>query len=707
MSKVQAHEEDGSDEHRAVLDVLSALEYGARKEETPLLDLVLKKLGAKRAWTKAATAHRILDGPGFEAFLLAVLREAQPFARMLQDVYGFLNRTKVFTHRRASIFRVSSQRAEAELSFALDNFPRELLKVLTESELRGAVVKLSFPGVEVASEGVVDWDGSEANKAWRAISPNWDGDFYDDGFHKALSYVHTILPSGEDALWSRLREAVEPILDRLAAIVACCNEIEPVKTGEVVWYQGREQVRFQLALPTVRSHRVLQDEARTALAALTRPQYKNETRRTVHDEIRWSVSSMAVAIHLFHDEKFSRDDRDGWLQKRLGRLSPEFYVSWVEQLAVAYEQALDRVAPVVGNYSNRVLQEKLLEFLLLPFWKHRWFLYELWSLVLVLEAAEEEWPVELEGLEESEGGILEWKLPGGMASRPVATIGTGIRQALCWTQRKTYHPGTGEGLEPDLRLTGGGPTYRDLFIVENKDRRRPSGTEMKEIARRYVEGTSAESFWLVNYDSFAGGLEALESSWAGRHVHVVSEFRPDGVPPEFADEVRAVLARHVEVGALASADETVPEVAELEVSLSWGVTPRDLDLHAWVARNDGTWHLSFSEKGDVGQPPYATLNEDMTHGNGREVLRVGRSGLQRLVIAVHNYSDEASLSSSGAELSLKLPGGSIRLRAPTQGTGRWWLAADYDPQAENLEVSNRIEQQFSAPEGIQVPTSLT
>ena len=74
----------------AAQDVLRALEYGTRKEETDLIDGILHDLQLSRG-----RAHRlarsIVEGPGFETFLLSVLQAIRPFALMLQDVYTFLN----------------------------------------------------------------------------------------------------------------------------------------------------------------------------------------------------------------------------------------------------------------------------------------------------------------------------------------------------------------------------------------------------------------------------------------------------------------------------------------------------------------------------------------------------------------------------------------------------------------------------------------
>jgi len=682
-----------------ILDILTALEFGTRKEERELLDGVFRALGIERPPKKELVAEAILRGVGFETFLLEVLSAVRPFALMLRDLYTFLNRAEAITRRRASIFRISSANAAAKLDFSLDHFPRELISALTEGVRDTAVVELRFPGFGLESDAALDWSRVEASDAWNAISPRWDNDFYDDGFHRALSSAHTILPPTDEEAWSKLREIAEPLLDRLAAIVSCVNSIQPLGIREAYFSAEREPAPFQPSLPEPRFHRILCDEARPILLRATQTSFPswssdNKTQKTVLDELHWHLYSMIVAIHMFRHGRLRRGRPDDWLQRQLRFPSEEAYLSLIADLAGSYRQKLDRVAPVVENLREVVLEERLVEFLLLPFWKHRWFLYELWTLVFALDAAGRHWRLELAGLEETTPGVIEWKLPGGTATRPVAMIGDGEQQALCWTQRKTYHPGTGEGLEPDLRFTSLSPSYHDLIIIENKDRRKPPGPEMEEIARRYVEGTCTRGLWLVNYDTFTGSLKRLESTWPERRVHVISRFRPGEVPEEFHQELQTILAEHLGQPEAASQEPAEQSFDEITVTLTWGAEPRDLDLYVWVARDDGIWQISFRDRGRLDVSPYAELDTDVRGGNGRETVRVLTAGLRSLKIAVHNYSNESSLAGSDARLVVSF-GEWRRSEFSVHHPGddqRWWAVAEYDHAAAQLTMLDVLTQ---------------
>lgn len=683
-----------------ILDILSALEAGTKKEEEPLLTAVLAKLKTKRAWTKQATADRILKGPGFEAFLFAVLTEVKPFAAMVREIYAFLNSAEVTARRRASIFRVSSEAARAALDFSLENFPRELLAVLTATEWVRSLVELRFPGLQLVAGEPVDWirPGSEAANAWEAVSPRWDGDFYDDGFHRALSYAHTVIPRENDEAWRRLRGLIDPILDRLAAVVECCNEVRPVATGTATWWQARERTTFSPLLRPAHAHRVVAEQALPYLRAALRTSSLDRP-LTVRDALTSILHGAVIAIHLFENESLERQDSNNWLRLRLGHdPSPEEYIAFMERQSSSYLRKLDLVAPVVGGFPETMLQEKLVEFLLLPFWKNRWFLYELWTLVLVLATAARNWPLEIEGLEEREPGTVDWNLPGGMARRPVATIGEASAAVLCWAQRKTFHPGTGEGLEPDLRLACALPGHHDLLIIENKDRRKPPGPELRDIARRYVEGTCAESLWLVNYDVFPAGLLDLEGAWPGRGVHLVSNFKPGSVPELFQEEIARTLDHHLSRRGPVSQETAGPRAPDIEIALSWGATPRDLDLYVRVVRDRETQLISYRNRGDLTRPPFAELDRDVTTGNGTETVRVKPEGLDSLSIAVLNFSQETPLASSRATVVLTFAGGRVSFQAPDQGAGAWWIVAGYDPREGHLKAVNLLADS-GAPHG--------
>src|SRR5262249_18479753 len=151
-----------------------------------------------------------------------------------------------------------------------------------------------------------------------------------------------------------------------------------------------------------------------------------------------------------------------------------------------------------------------------------------------------------------------------------------------------------------------------------------------------------------NYDRFPAGLENLETLWPDRSVHVISEFRPGNVPVVFSQEIANTLAQH-----LSSPPHLVEQPAgatfkEIAISLSWGATPRDLDLFVRVVRHEGTWVICFRDRGRWTDLPFAELDRDVTTGSGPETVKVRAEGLRSLSIAVHSFSNETPLSASQA-----------------------------------------------------------
>lgn len=698
----------GFDEKRAVIDILTALEYGTKKQETDILTTLLESYRLSPT-VKHDLAKTLLSTPGFERFFLDVLKEVRPFAVMLTEIYDFLNSNEATVNRRASTFQIQSEKAKAELKFDLQNFPKKLLKFISEVTVFGSVVELRFFDIDL-NDPTPQWRNTQAEREWVAISNRWDGDFYDDGFHRVMSYAHAVLSRGEPHHRERAEAIVRPLLDRVAAVrdfIANLIAPEESAAGQVEnTSMTGETVSIPLSSPPVRSHVARDPRAAMYLAhPAWVSNFGSQAVKTIGSTLDNILAYLSISINIWDDTSFHRRGDDWWFKqkfgKAMGEVSPEEYLDLLNETARDYESKLDRVAPVVGQYNYKNTLENFLEFLLLPFWKRRWFLYELWTLTRVLNIAGRVSRVELLNLKQLDEDVLEWSLPGGTAQQPVAVIGDGTERVYCWTQRKTYHPGTKAGMEPDLRFTRSEPGYHDILIVENKDRLTAQTGYLREILGRYVGGTCAESIWLVNYETFPSSAEDLKGEWPGRSVHIASHFKPGSLPPDFEPEIESILRHHLPAATLAGLSaaaaeppgreiQTSPEPSPLQVTLTWKGAPRDLDLHAWLINSSGTQHIYYGNRGEFGSPPYAELNDDQRQGDGEEIIRVKEARI--LVVAVRNFSGDAPLSGSGA--SVMFDGGTQRLRldAPRHGTGRWWHVLKYDAGAGEVEVLHTLAE---------------
>lgn len=693
-------------EEHALVDLLTALEYGTRKEEQDVISPVLESYHLSHL-KKAQLARQILKTPGFEPFFLDILKQVRPFSLMLGEVYAFLNSNETTTSRRASKVFVDSEKAKAQLEFDLQNFPKELLKTINQVDRFGSVIELRFDGINV-DDLTPQWRNTPAESNWRAISPNWDMDFYDDGFHRTLSYGRAIL-SGATAEKTREAEGiVNPILDRLSAI---CDFIDGLLSADRRFFGSSQSFRIKpspvelrIEHTPARSNVVRNGKAAGYLSRLSDNSWNHDV-RTILDELYYELRAVAISANVWRDPTLRRES-DDWIEARFSRnlsqISPQAYIEELRRLADDYIHKLDRVAPVVETYSYTETLERFIEFLSLPFWKHRWFLYELWTLTRTLEIARRVAPVELKHIEEKADGVLDWKLPGGAAQTPVAEIGDGPQRVYCWTQRKTYHPGTGAGLEPDLRLTTSAPSYHDILIIENKDRRTSQTNTLREILSRYVGGTCAESVWLVNYEQFPASAASLDTEWPERKVHILSNFRPGVESAAFEADIHDILRRNLLASPYSatgstdnaqalSVDQLSGPQLTLEAKLTWGSSPRDLDLHAWVKNSFGEQHLSYSEKGTLDGPPYARLDKDDSHGSGEETIHIRTHESESTAIAVNNFSKEAPLSRSGATVTFAWASGqSVVLRVPETGSGDWWHVATVNHSNGEIQVISAL-----------------
>lgn len=664
--------------------LLSALEFGTRKEDKDFTDRVLSSFGLARRKQERLIAD-ILAGPGFEQFFLAVAREAQPFARMLRAVYEFLSQHRTTAERRADVFRISGAGARGAFDFDLEAFPREVERVLQRVESAADVMRLNF-GNETEASAPFAWSGSATAALWDAVSARWDGDFYDDGFFRALSYAGHILADADPGVVAHVAAFIDPIMERLRALA------ELLQWPELFASTADEKVANYMN----GAYEDLLVQVHPPLHTRLNRQQAVSYFRQSQEHPHWSLSSIAVAVHLWQVRYVRRSDRDDWLAKKLGvpyaRITPTSYVNQLlEPLARQYSARLDALVQV-DRQSVSELREALIDFFGLPMWQDRWFLYELWTLCHTLAIAQSSWPVTLQGVKQRKDGITEWQLPGGLARTPVATIAVPAKLE-CWTQRKTFHPLTGAGLEPDLRITRATPDHSDVFIAENKDRRKPRKSDILEIIERYVTGTTARCVCLINYEMFTGPTHDLDKVVPGRDVLILSNFRP--IRPADGDfESRLRQALEAELGTPSPQDSAAaPARARpdlLTIDLKWQRDPHDLDLHAWIEHAGASHHVSYSARGDLHASPHALLGPDATRAPGQETLQLKTQGLLRAVIAVHRFTP-GTLSNAGA--SVEIHGSTmnpVRFDKVAPGTGEWWHVAEIDGDDLSVRVFNQL-----------------
>jgi hypothetical protein len=671
------------DQVDAIVDILSALEYGKKKEERELIDAVFAQHGVARRPTKVEVAPMIAAAPGFEKFFLAVMGEVRPFALMLTDVYEFLGRHATVA-RRASTFLVSTAGAEAALDFSLASFPRHLVRLLSAGQVEESTIELALPSnVNDPDRLATGMSEDLLAKRWQAVDSHWDNDFYDssneqrDGFFRLASYATLMRTRMEPSEWAHVAALMEPIIDRLAAL------LDAFEASGLDTPFGREFVNLRrlngdlnLQKHSARAHAV---EKLPTGAQLDVTLSQGRFEATLRYSFERLSLGWAVAVHLWRTPELVRTSEDLGNELSLDvAFRPGAFAAALERAATAFCARLDDVAPIVGSAPRQATLEQLIEFTELPFWKHRWFLYELWTLIRVLRVASTVGTVTLEGVAQVQPGVMEWVLPGGMARSPVARVTSAQRSVSVWTQLKSQHPATNAGLEPDLRIRTDGLPERDLFLIENKDRLSIGAGAIAEVVQRYVTGTKASHSWFINYEMFPLTATGLEAAYPGRGVRVVSHFRPDHIPSDFEPALAGVLRDALQVPA-------APKM--YEIVLTWTAPPADLDLHAWVQRDGERHQVFYGALGSLLAPPFASLSGDQRSG-GTETISISDSHFDRVTVAVCRYSGSEPISRGRPSIKLFGDGeelGERRASDELNSTKRpeaWWRVVEIDSAGE-------------------------
>lgn len=106
----------------------------------------------------------------------------------------------------------------------------------------------------------------------------------------------------------------------------------------------------------------------------------------------------------------------------------------------------------------------------------------------------------------------------------------------------------------------------------------------------------------------------------------------------------------------------------VQITLSWGADPRDLDSHL-AARLKGnvTFHVYYVAQGSLSEFPYAELDTDAQHGFGPEVTSISRMQEGTYRFSVRHYAGVGNISTSTAEVNVVIPDTGIYRFTPPGG----------------------------------------
>lgn len=106
----------------------------------------------------------------------------------------------------------------------------------------------------------------------------------------------------------------------------------------------------------------------------------------------------------------------------------------------------------------------------------------------------------------------------------------------------------------------------------------------------------------------------------------------------------------------------------VQITLTWGQNPSDLDSHLTARLNDNTTlHVYYSSKGSLSSAPYANLDTDDVTSFGPEVTSISRLRQGTYRYSVRHYTGTGTIETSGAEVNLVIPDVGIYRFTPPAG----------------------------------------
>ncbi|WEA41648.1 vWA domain-containing protein [Lysinibacillus fusiformis] len=207
-------------------------------------------------------------------------------------------------------------------------------------------------------------------------------------------------------------------------------------------------------------------------------------------------------------------------------------------LAIDIEKAIAYYERVFSMLKSKpieieVIVENLEEYLNLPFWKNRWYVYEVWITLRTVKALKN-YKIQLNVGSE---GVLPLK--SGRYSKVGSFIDEKNQEYTLHAQLQTAVDGfeNRKGMEPDLRITKGNKLESNFtkIIIECKQRIHMNKEQLEKNIKLYEYGARNSNNIFVNYDVFP------DIEWSKfQRTQLLSDVRPNNTK-EFYKVVNHLL----------------------------------------------------------------------------------------------------------------------------------------------------------------------
>jgi hypothetical protein len=487
-----------------------ALEFGTSKAESQLEEALIQEfgvtdLGDPVGWLSENREPEVVFG--------WLLGELAPFAQMLLDIYQRLEALRATVGGNVREVSFDFKRLSERVSFALDSFPKLYVQ-------RWASGRSVVTGFEPSGRGHL-----------RIDTPNYWAD--DVPALRNLSSSAILGPYVFDGLpVLNQRAVIDGVTDVISALQE--NYVRKSKTETPAgWPFGSERIVY------------LANEAdwnRARQGGL-----RSDAELLDYDRVRDS-GRVVYADGLEDLLDYVGPQRTAALGSVVGELALRSDLESDD--THAFLSALRLCLPDVEQETQRLVD--VVDRVLLPFWRHRWRLVEVWSILWTIDTIPEACrPVPVLAGRDDSPGTFSWILPGGAATQPVA-VTEGARRALSvWFQLATplsvgdaaYYKQ--DHIEPDVRVRdNSAPMPRDVVVVELKDRYLAAGSAEKRVGRMYAT-TGANVVCVANYSPFRSRTlrgNLYTESIGPSTIYLVDGFKPGSVPPALTEAIRHAIA---------------------------------------------------------------------------------------------------------------------------------------------------------------------
>lgn len=371
--------------------------------------------------------------------------------------------------------------------------------------------------------------------------------------------------------------------------------------------------------------------------------------------------------------------------EELENLDPVRKEEYASQLINDLEQLFSKIPTI--ELEEDVIINDLKDFLSLPIWKKRYELYSVWISSQIIESLKDN-PYRVHTYNES---ILF-----SFSGTHLATFDNFTPRLHIWSElRSPLENPVGKGrkkaIQPDYSLITDPVTNFEtsILVIECKQYKTPSKKNFVNALTDYAKGRINSNVILVNYGKINDEILNEIPIELRNRTFLIGNMRPMSSESisRFNKIVRDSIINHF--GFIGELDKIDLDTTGT-ISLKWGNTPSDLDLHLFI-ETDSNWDkVFFSNMGNSSSYPWAVLDNDIRNGHGPEIIKINKWIRKKYHFAVHNYSGETELKLSNAIIEFKCGKQNFKFKCPNIGNGKWWDIFYIDVQNNKIIEKNII-----------------